>query len=92
MTINHVFLIVSQSRLPVLRAFYQATLKPLGYTEMIQVANETLIGYGSDYPYLWLKGVPDDQPITPTHIALDAPSNAAVDSFYTAGLLVPQQT
>jgi hypothetical protein len=86
MTINHVFLIVHQARLPVLRAFYKAVLQPLGYTEMLSVANNTLIGYGTDYPYLWLKGVPEDQVTMPTHVAIDAPDQAAVAEFHRIGL------
>lgn len=88
MTINHMFLMVKQSQLPAVRAFYRAALEPIGYTEMIQANHETLIGLGSDYPYLWLKAVPDDQPTAVTHIAFDAPTDAAVDGFYRAGLSV----
>lgn len=72
MTINHIFLRVSQANMPALRQFYRSALKPLGYTEMI-VANEGLIGFGSDYPYFWLQALPDDKTPLPTHIAFDAP-------------------
>jgi hypothetical protein len=57
-----------------MRLFYRSALQPLGYTEMIQASNNTLIGYGSDYPYLWLKALPGDKASLPTHIAIDAPS------------------
>lgn len=73
MTINHVFLRVSKSNMTTLRQFYQSALQPLGYKEMI-VAHENLIGYGSDYPYLWLQALPEDKTPLPTHIAIDAPS------------------
>ena len=61
MTINHVFLYVTASKLPTLRSFYRTILEPLGYTEMIRAHDETLIGYGSDYPYLWLRALPPDR-------------------------------
>jgi hypothetical protein len=86
MTINHVFLLCTASKLPTLRAFYRKTLEPLGYTEMIRAPNDTLIGYGSDYPYFWLKALPPDQNPVPTHVAFDAPDFQAVDKFYQVGL------
>ena len=86
MTINHVFLYVTASKLPTLRSFYRTILEPLGYTEMIRAHDETLIGYGSDYPYLWLRALPPDQKPMPTHIAIDAPDFAAVDEFHTKAL------
>jgi hypothetical protein len=86
MTINHIFLYIPLSRLPTIRAFYRTTLKPLGYTEMIRAQEEKLIGFGSDYPYLWLKAIPDNHNPYPTHIAIDAPNNGAVDEFHQLGL------
>lgn len=59
MTINHTFLYISLSKFRAVHAFYLAALKPLGYRELIR-ASDTYIGIGSDYPYLFLKGVPDD--------------------------------
>jgi hypothetical protein len=49
MTINHVFLMVTTSKLPALRAFYATILKPLNYTEMIAVEQIQMFGYGSKY-------------------------------------------
>ncbi|KAF2495606.1 hypothetical protein BU16DRAFT_618380 [Lophium mytilinum] len=86
MTINHLFLLVTPGRLPALRTFYRNVLQPVGYTEMIVAFNETIIGFGSDYPYLWLKALPEGQTPTPTHIAFDAPNNEAVNAFHAAGL------
>ncbi|KAK9353582.1 hypothetical protein V1523DRAFT_190755 [Lipomyces doorenjongii] len=87
MTVNHVFLMVSQSRMDILRAFYRTVLQPLGYTEMIH-SHDRLIGYGSDYPYLWLKALPEDKAPMPTNIALDAKDPQAVDEFYHTALKV----
>jgi hypothetical protein len=74
MTINHLNLMVSLGKMPAMRAFYASVLKPLGYKELIFV-NDSWIGYGSDYPYLWLKAVADDTPVARTHIAIDAPGS-----------------
>ncbi|KAJ5659170.1 hypothetical protein N7507_005621 [Penicillium longicatenatum] len=86
MTINHVFVWVSRSGMEPMRHFYRSALASLGYTEIICAYNETLIGYGSDYPYLWLKIVPEGKQFFPTHIAIDAPDNGAVDTFYNTVL------
>jgi hypothetical protein len=72
MTVNHVFVRVSHVKMPAMRAFYRSVLKPLGYSELITVS-ENYIGFGSDYPYLWLKVLPEGKESVPTHIALDAP-------------------
>lgn len=60
--------------MPAMRAFYRSILNPLGYSEMITVS-ESYVGFGSDYPYLWLKALPEGKESVPTHIALDAPGN-----------------
>lgn len=75
MTINHVFLRVSVSNFAATRAFYTRALAPLGYKEMFPVSS-TYVGIGSDYPYLWLKALPEGQKSVPTHIAFDAPSTS----------------
>jgi hypothetical protein len=87
MTINHIFLNVTPSVLPRLRTFYNTILTPLGYTEMISHQGR-LFGYGSDYPYLWLRAAPilENQKLVPTHIAIDAKDFEAVDKFYEAAL------
>lgn len=36
-------------------------------------AHDGLVGYGSDYPYFWLKALPENQSPVPTHVAFDAP-------------------
>lgn len=76
---------VSQPNMTSLRAFYKGILQPLGYTEMI-VANDGLVGYGSDYPYFWLQALPVGKTPTSTHIAIDASNPPAVDEFYRVAL------
>ncbi|OCK84470.1 glyoxalase/bleomycin resistance protein/dioxygenase [Lepidopterella palustris CBS 459.81] len=87
MTINHLFLYVSSVRMPALQAFYKRILEPIGYTEMLR-ANEGLVGYGSDYPYFWLKALPENRTPMLTHIAFDAPSihNKAVDAVHAIAI------
>lgn len=73
MTINHVFFWASKANFQSLRLFYRIVLQPIDYVEMIHASGNTLIGYGSDYPYFWLKQLPDGNVPLPTHIAFDAP-------------------
>lgn len=63
---------VSRIKMPAMRAFYGSVLKPLGYSEMIPIS-DSYIGFGNDYPYLWLKALPEGAASVPTHLALDAP-------------------
>lgn len=71
MTINHLSLMVSLAKMPTMRAFYRTVLKPLGYTEMI-VVSDSYVGFGSDYPYLWLRALPEGKTPVPVHVAIDA--------------------
>lgn len=80
MTINHIFVNVTKSKMPAMRAFYLKALKPVGYTELIPVS-DSLVGYGSDYPYLWLRALPDNVQSIPIHIALDAPGTLTLSAF-----------
>ncbi|CAI7612604.1 unnamed protein product [Penicillium manginii] len=86
MTINHIFVWASAAKAQSLQAFYRTILKPVGYSELIRVNDGNLVGYGSDYPYLWLKTLPAEKSPLATHIAFDAPSNEAVDEFYRLAL------
>ncbi|KAL3475440.1 glyoxalase/bleomycin resistance protein/dioxygenase [Aspergillus californicus] len=86
MTINHIFVWATASKLPSLRTFYQTVLAPIGYKELICVENSRLIGFGSDYPYFWLKALPEGKASMPVHIAFDAPDFEAVDGFYRLAL------
>ena len=85
MTINHIFLLISASKFSTTRAFYRTAVKPLGYTELL-APNDSLIGLGSDYPYLFLKAIPDEEKAMGTHLAIQAESNTAVNAFYKAAL------
>lgn len=73
MTINHLFVYVSHARFAAMRTFYNTTLKPLDYTEMM-FPREDLVAFGSDFPYFWLKRLEVGKEPMPTHIAFDAPS------------------
>ncbi|TVY65701.1 hypothetical protein LSUE1_G006475 [Lachnellula suecica] len=76
---------VSQAKFPAMRAFYGKVLKPVGYQEMIPVS-DSYVGFGSDYPYLWLRSLPDGTASVPTHLAIDAPDNKSVDDFHKLGI------
>ncbi|OJJ07928.1 hypothetical protein ASPVEDRAFT_76692 [Aspergillus versicolor CBS 583.65] len=86
MTINHFFLWVTARNMATLRTFYSKVLAPVGYKELICAHNSTLIGFGSDYPYFWLKALPEGKQTMPVHVAFDAPDWAAVDEFHRVAL------
>jgi catechol 2,3-dioxygenase-like lactoylglutathione lyase family enzyme len=69
------------------KAFYDAALRPLGYTRIMEFPEG--IGYGADQkPAFWI-GVPGGATISAgvgTHVAFVAPSRAAVTAFYDAAL------
>ena len=73
MTINHIFLLISTSKFANTRAFYRTALKPLGYTELL-APHDQLVGLGSDFPYLFLKAIPDEEKGRSTHLAIQAAS------------------
>jgi hypothetical protein len=85
MTINHIFVWATPSKLPALRAFYRTVLAPIGYKELIVAFNETHIAYGSDYPYFWLKALPEGKETLPVHVAFDAPSMLSLPGRHLAG-------
>jgi catechol 2,3-dioxygenase-like lactoylglutathione lyase family enzyme len=69
------------------KRFYDATLKPLGYTCLSE--GPTMLGYGKDTTGLWLS--PTTQPVpadeqSGLHVCLDAPTRQAVDAFHKAAL------
>ncbi|PYI17214.1 glyoxalase/bleomycin resistance protein/dioxygenase [Aspergillus japonicus CBS 114.51] len=86
MTINHIFLWATAKNLPALRTFYSKVLAPVGYTELICAYNSTLIGFGSDYPYFWIKALPEGNTTMPVHVAFDAPTWGAVEEFHRLAL------
>lgn len=72
MTINHVFIRVTASRFAAVRQFYTTALQPLGYRELLTVDPNSYVGIGSDYPYIFLRALPEGQANLPIHIAIDA--------------------
>ena len=64
------------------RKFYEATLKPLGYSVKREYPN--LAGFGDTRPYFWVKQ--SKVPTTPQHIAFVAKDRAAVRAFHKAAL------
>lgn len=73
------------------RAFYQAALKPLGITVMMEVpagvteSGGVAIGFGRDgKSFFWIG---DQERVgRGTHIAFTAPDRATVDAFHAAAL------
>jgi catechol 2,3-dioxygenase-like lactoylglutathione lyase family enzyme len=69
------------------RHFYDATLKPLGYTR--QHSDEGSLGYGAGAPDFWIIGTEHPVPAddrSGLHICFAAPDRASVDAFYEAAL------
>jgi catechol 2,3-dioxygenase-like lactoylglutathione lyase family enzyme len=69
------------------RRFYDAALKPLGYTCLSDGADA--LGYGRDRIGLWLLAV--ERPVAPDdrsslHLCFAAPTRASVDAFHAAAL------
>jgi catechol 2,3-dioxygenase-like lactoylglutathione lyase family enzyme len=69
------------------RRFYDASLKPLGYS-CLSVGDDSL-GYGAKEPEFWISTTahpvpPDDR--SGLHICFAAPSRGAVDAFHNAAL------
>jgi catechol 2,3-dioxygenase-like lactoylglutathione lyase family enzyme len=69
------------------RRFYDAALKPLGYTCLSE--GETSLGYGKDAVALWIlasdRPVPADEK-SGLHFCLDAPTRKAVAAFHAGAL------
>jgi catechol 2,3-dioxygenase-like lactoylglutathione lyase family enzyme len=69
------------------RGFYDAVLKPLGYTRLSE--SESSLGYGADTPVFWILAT--DEPVPPgkrpgLHFCFTAPSRASVDAFHAGAL------
>ena len=67
--------------------FYDAALKPLGYTRLSDGA--TSLGYGDEQVVLWVQK--SDSPVpadmaSGLHFCFDAPSRKSVDAFHKAAL------
>ena len=84
-TLNHVSIGVHD--IAKTRRFYDAALKPLGYTCMSE--GETSLGYGKDAVALWISAsdrpVPADEK-SGLHFCFDAPSRKAVAAFHAGAL------
>jgi catechol 2,3-dioxygenase-like lactoylglutathione lyase family enzyme len=69
------------------RRFYDAALKPLGYTCLSSGAES--LGYGAKGPEFWINAtkhpVPPDER-SGLHICFAAPNRSAVDAFHKAAL------
>ena len=69
------------------KRFYDAALKPLGYTCLS--SGEGYLGYGGSSTFLWISQssspVPADKD-SGLHFCFDAPSRAGVDGFHEAAL------
>jgi catechol 2,3-dioxygenase-like lactoylglutathione lyase family enzyme len=71
------------------RAFYAATLKPLGIGVVMEVSKEMTgkdehVGFGIDTPEFWIGSGMVAK--TACHVAFIAKTRAAVDAFYTEAL------
>lgn len=69
------------------KKFYDAALKPLGYTCLSEGAES--LGYGKEAVVLWISAT--DSPVkadpkSGLHFCFDAPSRKSVDSFHAAAL------
>jgi catechol 2,3-dioxygenase-like lactoylglutathione lyase family enzyme len=82
---NHVSIGVRS--LPKAKKFYDAALKPLGYTCLSE--GETSLGYGRDAVALWIgvasSPVPADAK-SGLHFCFDAPTRKSVDAFHAAAV------
>lgn len=69
------------------RTFYDAALKPLGYTCIS--SGDGSLGYGKDAVALWISAsdspIPSD-PKSGLHFCFDAPTRKSVDAFHKAAL------
>jgi catechol 2,3-dioxygenase-like lactoylglutathione lyase family enzyme len=83
--LNHISIGVSS--IATAKAFYDATLKPLGYRCLSE--DSASLGYGSERVVFWVlksdKPVSDDA-ASGLHVCFDAPTTASVDRFHAAGL------
>jgi catechol 2,3-dioxygenase-like lactoylglutathione lyase family enzyme len=68
------------------KQFYQAALKPLGVTVMMEFPTDRgmAAGLGKDKPILWLSGGSHTKPRV--HFAFTAGSRGEVDGFYEAAM------
>jgi catechol 2,3-dioxygenase-like lactoylglutathione lyase family enzyme len=90
MAIDHVSVGVTNIRRS--KAFYDAALAPLGMTAVmpVEIGGQLVgVGYGEKFPSFWIQLPTNGQPASVgngVHIAFNAKTRAAVDSFYLAAL------
>lgn len=82
--INHISIGVSD--IGKAKAFYDAALKPLGYTCLSESADS--LGYGRDAAALWLlkAKLPAKESRPGLHVCFDADTRKSVDQFHKAAL------
>ena len=83
--INHVSIGVSD--IAKTKAFYDAVLRPLGYTRLS--SGDTSLGYGKESVVLWIshtKSPVKADPASGLHFCFDAPNRKSVDAFHKAAL------
>ncbi len=83
--IDHVSIAVSD--LGKAARFHERGLEPLGLVRMAE--RPARVGFGHKYPEFWLEARPRMAPAadgTGAHVALRAPSRAAVDAFHASAL------
>ncbi|KAH9475342.1 hypothetical protein JR316_0012453 [Psilocybe cubensis] len=82
------------------RAFYEAALKPLGYTVQVTFLDDKVLGLGEHYPDFWISEVnarkteEEKKALPPQsgpagefiHLAFSAKSRDEVDQFYEAAI------
>jgi catechol 2,3-dioxygenase-like lactoylglutathione lyase family enzyme len=83
--INHISLGVRE--IARTKRFYDAALKPLGYTCLSE--GESSLGYGNASVALWISAT--DRPVAPDaksglHVCFDAPTRKSVDAFHAAAM------
>ncbi len=83
--INHIS--IGSADLAKSRKFYDATLKPLGYSCLTK--DDTSAGYGDADVRFWV--LKSGRPVAPNaesglHLCFDAPTRKSVDAFYKAAL------
>jgi catechol 2,3-dioxygenase-like lactoylglutathione lyase family enzyme len=69
------------------RRFYDAALRPLGYTCLS--AGDTSLGYGAEAAEFWIIGTQHPVPVddrSGLHICFAAPDRGSVDAFHAAAL------
>lgn len=83
--INHVSIGVSD--IAKARSFYDAVLRPLGYTRLS--SGDTSLGYGKESVVLWISHSTSPvkaDPASGLHFCFDAPERKNVDAFHKAAL------